>query len=179
MGFNIHILSVRNRSTNLPGHAALAASFNPPRFSQTRSRSNVNRLRTLSISVLTKIIASYADRRSDPTPDNTKSAEEAAHHRSVSLHPALADRHQQSASGVMSGFSARTASRNAWRAFDGDDPAVAPASASATAMPIFHPPYALRNAERYCRPALRAGRRAGKLDTCSHANNSARRALSY
>src|SRR6202161_1553974 len=30
MGFNIHILSVRNRSTNLPGHAALAASFNPP-----------------------------------------------------------------------------------------------------------------------------------------------------
>jgi hypothetical protein len=29
MGFNIHILSVRNRSTNLPGHAALAASFNP------------------------------------------------------------------------------------------------------------------------------------------------------
>jgi hypothetical protein len=30
MGFNIHILSVRNRSTNLAGHAALAASFNPP-----------------------------------------------------------------------------------------------------------------------------------------------------
>jgi hypothetical protein len=29
MGFNIHILSVRNRSTNLPSHAALAASFNP------------------------------------------------------------------------------------------------------------------------------------------------------
>jgi hypothetical protein len=29
MGFNIHILSVRNRSTNLAGHAALAASFNP------------------------------------------------------------------------------------------------------------------------------------------------------
>jgi hypothetical protein len=29
MGFNIHILSGRNRSTNLPGHAALAASFNP------------------------------------------------------------------------------------------------------------------------------------------------------
>jgi hypothetical protein len=29
MGFNIHILSVRNRSTNLPGHAALAPSFNP------------------------------------------------------------------------------------------------------------------------------------------------------
>jgi hypothetical protein len=30
MGFNIHILSGRNRSTNLAGHAALAASFNPP-----------------------------------------------------------------------------------------------------------------------------------------------------
>jgi hypothetical protein len=29
MGFNIHILSGRNRSTNLAGHAALAASFNP------------------------------------------------------------------------------------------------------------------------------------------------------
>jgi putative transposase len=29
MGFNIHTLSVTNRSTNLPGHAALAASFNP------------------------------------------------------------------------------------------------------------------------------------------------------
>jgi hypothetical protein len=29
MGFNIHILSGGNRSTNLPGHAALAASFNP------------------------------------------------------------------------------------------------------------------------------------------------------
>ena len=28
MGFNIHILSGRNRSTNLAGHAALAASFN-------------------------------------------------------------------------------------------------------------------------------------------------------
>jgi hypothetical protein len=27
MGFNIHILSGRNRSTNLPGHAALAASL--------------------------------------------------------------------------------------------------------------------------------------------------------
>ncbi len=35
MGFNIHILSGRNRSTNLPGHAALAASFNPPRFNLT------------------------------------------------------------------------------------------------------------------------------------------------
>jgi hypothetical protein len=35
MGFNIHILSVRNRSTNLPGHAALAASFNPNRFNLT------------------------------------------------------------------------------------------------------------------------------------------------
>jgi hypothetical protein len=33
MGFNIHILSGRNRSTNLAGHAALAASFNPPRES--------------------------------------------------------------------------------------------------------------------------------------------------
>src|ERR1700679_3254468 len=32
MGFNIHILSVRNRSTNLPSHAALAASFNQPRL---------------------------------------------------------------------------------------------------------------------------------------------------
>ena len=32
MGFNIHILSGRNRSTNLAGHAALAASFNPPQF---------------------------------------------------------------------------------------------------------------------------------------------------
>jgi hypothetical protein len=29
MGFNIHILSGRNRSTNLAGHAAPAASFNP------------------------------------------------------------------------------------------------------------------------------------------------------
>jgi hypothetical protein len=29
MGFNIHILSGRNRSTNRAGHAALAASFNP------------------------------------------------------------------------------------------------------------------------------------------------------
>jgi len=29
MGFNIHILSGRNRSTNLADHAALAASFNP------------------------------------------------------------------------------------------------------------------------------------------------------
>ena len=28
MGFNINTLSVTNRSTNLPGHAALAASFN-------------------------------------------------------------------------------------------------------------------------------------------------------
>jgi hypothetical protein len=40
MGFNIHILSVRNRSTNLAGHAALAASFNPknvisPKFVHT------------------------------------------------------------------------------------------------------------------------------------------------
>ena len=35
MGFNIHILSVRNRSTNLHGHAALAASFNPTRFNLT------------------------------------------------------------------------------------------------------------------------------------------------
>jgi hypothetical protein len=34
MGFNIHILSGGNRSTNLPGHAALAASFNHP-MSQT------------------------------------------------------------------------------------------------------------------------------------------------
>jgi hypothetical protein len=33
MGFNIHTLSVTNRSTNLADHAALAASFNPhPRF---------------------------------------------------------------------------------------------------------------------------------------------------
>jgi hypothetical protein len=37
MGFNIHILSVRNRSTNLPGHAALAASFNPPCESASRA----------------------------------------------------------------------------------------------------------------------------------------------
>jgi hypothetical protein len=29
MGFNIHILSGRNRSTNLARHAAQAASFNP------------------------------------------------------------------------------------------------------------------------------------------------------
>jgi hypothetical protein len=29
MGFNIHILSGRNRSTNLARHAAPAASFNP------------------------------------------------------------------------------------------------------------------------------------------------------
>jgi hypothetical protein len=29
MGFSIHILSGRNRSTNLAGDAALAASFNP------------------------------------------------------------------------------------------------------------------------------------------------------
>jgi hypothetical protein len=40
MGFNIHILSGRNRSTNLAGHAALAASFNPknaisPKFVHT------------------------------------------------------------------------------------------------------------------------------------------------
>jgi hypothetical protein len=35
MGFNIHILSGRNRSTNLPGHAALAASFNLYGFSAT------------------------------------------------------------------------------------------------------------------------------------------------
>jgi len=34
MGFNIHILSVRNRSTNLPSHAALAASFNPMRLGE-------------------------------------------------------------------------------------------------------------------------------------------------
>jgi hypothetical protein len=32
MGFNIHILSGRNPSTNLAGHAALAASFNPKTF---------------------------------------------------------------------------------------------------------------------------------------------------
>jgi guanine deaminase len=32
MGFNIHILSGRNRSTNLAGHAALAASFNRARM---------------------------------------------------------------------------------------------------------------------------------------------------
>jgi hypothetical protein len=37
MGFNIHILSVRNRSTNLPSHAALAASFNPPNESASRA----------------------------------------------------------------------------------------------------------------------------------------------
>jgi len=37
MGFNIHILSVRNRSTNLPSHAALAASFNPPSESRLLS----------------------------------------------------------------------------------------------------------------------------------------------
>ena len=35
MGFNIHTLSVTNRSTNLPGHAALAASFNLARFAET------------------------------------------------------------------------------------------------------------------------------------------------
>src|SRR5580700_5640645 len=39
MGFNIHILSGRNRSTNLPGHAALAASFNPTRFKLAAARS--------------------------------------------------------------------------------------------------------------------------------------------
>jgi hypothetical protein len=61
MGFNIHILSGRNRSTNLPGHAALAASFNPTRFKlaaarsspklalepQQRADSNKNKLRLL------------------------------------------------------------------------------------------------------------------------------------
>ena len=31
--------SGRNRSTNLPGHAALAASFNPPRFNPLGYRS--------------------------------------------------------------------------------------------------------------------------------------------
>jgi hypothetical protein len=36
MGFNIHILSGRNRSTNLAGHAALAASFNPLRILSAR-----------------------------------------------------------------------------------------------------------------------------------------------
>jgi hypothetical protein len=40
MGFNIHILSGRNRSTNLADHAALAASFDPknlirPKFVHT------------------------------------------------------------------------------------------------------------------------------------------------
>jgi hypothetical protein len=29
MGFNIHVLSGRNRSTNRAAHAAIAASFNP------------------------------------------------------------------------------------------------------------------------------------------------------
>ena len=38
MGFNIHILSGRRPSQNLDVRAALAASFNPARFSQSRSR---------------------------------------------------------------------------------------------------------------------------------------------
>jgi hypothetical protein len=36
MGFNIHILSGRNRSTNLARHAAQAASFNPPKSQSPR-----------------------------------------------------------------------------------------------------------------------------------------------
>src|ERR1700727_1787193 len=38
MGFNIHILSGRNRSTNLAGHAALAASFNPQKCHLSKIR---------------------------------------------------------------------------------------------------------------------------------------------
>jgi hypothetical protein len=48
MGFNIHILSGRNRSTNLARHAAPAASFNPPahhiRFIETGKCSSGQKL---------------------------------------------------------------------------------------------------------------------------------------
>jgi hypothetical protein len=44
MGFNIHILSGRNRSTNLARHAAQAASFNPCRFYRLGNRSSADEL---------------------------------------------------------------------------------------------------------------------------------------
>ena len=43
MGFNIHILSGRNRSQNMAFHAAVAASFNPCRFYRLGNRSSSGR----------------------------------------------------------------------------------------------------------------------------------------
>ena len=67
MGFNIHILSGRNRSTNLAAHAALAASFNPrssfftaiPSPSPTRSA----RSRVLLLALIVALLRANAARR--------------------------------------------------------------------------------------------------------------------
>jgi adenylate cyclase len=75
MGFNIHILSVRNRSTNLPSHAALAASFNLP-----DSKASTNEAVTLSeralaldpqnVRALTVLAGASLDRVSDQWSDD-------------------------------------------------------------------------------------------------------------
>src|SRR6202789_1143154 len=62
MGFNIHILSVRNRSTNLPSHAALAASFNPPNESASRAFSITPRSRLAGLRNVLAYLGRYTHR---------------------------------------------------------------------------------------------------------------------